>query len=1058
VKKTRIFNFIFPITNAPLGLAFRWIANFCDHSVASGINIIRLRKIMHNQIAMGVSLIMTCGVASAQIVERTEPVALDSPYVTVNLNRLANNQGPLEAPGGPVRFENIPLDLTPNGANNNLFLEKAGWPDWAKDSLEFYADYDVTPKEPTDTLPVVQIPTDDYSAVYVLASCENDVKYSNVLSLRIGAKKGFQQTTYRDYEFEIPRANQPTGPGVIKVLSGEKGNIFLIRLPLNATFSQDFSNHRALDVEITKKIRLSVSKPDAARFQYRPLGLPSGVHIYGMTFERAPLRFSLQAAQVGAVFNEPEAPAFNLHLKPVENSQIKTLTVRAKATDYYGTTQEFKTEEMVIGPLASFTEFDRTLSLPVRRRGYYVLDVTVESEGKVLLTRQTTFALLPKDTRQHRDKSPFGTWDFGGTHYTPGDSAMVGPLHVKAGLRYGMFALSQADRERYGVLKGSDYTTHTEANLETLDADIAKIKASGEIPARWMLFHEDVISGNHVTRTPSTFSGKPYTFNAEEQKKFDSMVNIIRQAVPKIRKAFPGIQIHLGNGVPHLMEEFLKHKLSPELFDVLGNEAASFQRLPESQPTDFVANNPSLWMQNEYLKYYDYKDKSVEQAYEIMYPSTNPGNVTLREQANYTVRNIMHSLAWKVPLIRFGSITDQGNSYYHSNWGGVGLMFARPDISPKPLYVATATLTQLLDGAKFTRIVPTGATTVYAFEFKKPDGGFVTCLWTPTAKQHVAVQTSQSSLVVTDLMSNSQTLPAKEGTVALVAGADPVFIESARGLKVVAGATIESLSAPGATLGGNIVVAALDDAAQLNVDSGEDDELQSYNFMQPRHAQPFEVKNSTEFGGLKNVLQVKPLQTEDKQWWLPGYAQLKFKNPLEIQGKPTHIGLMVNGNGGWGQIIFEFEDAAEQRWISLGSEQGGEPNPWLADWLSKDEFSRLKSSGVSDWNSNDIWGRSMINFTGWRYLQFPMPGNYPGEGYHWPYTSQWRCVKADNAPGDYIVHYPLKATKLAVTSRSKVLYGNQVLPVQRPEIYLKNLSVSYGNPDKVFWIPDPGQN
>ena len=35
-----------------------------------------------------------------------------------------------------------------------------------------------------------------------------------------------------------------------------------------------------------------------------------------------------------------------------------------------------------------------------------------------------------------------------------------------------------------------------------------------------------------------------------------------------------------------------------------------------------------------------------------------------------------------------------------------------------------------------------------------------------------------------------------------------------------------------------------------------------------------------------------------------------------LPGEPTEIGLMVNGNGGWGRIIFELEDAGGQRWIS----------------------------------------------------------------------------------------------------------------------------------------------
>src|SRR5690606_29639824 len=100
--------------------------------------------------------------------------------------------------------------------------------------------------------------------------------------------------------------------------------------------------------------------------------------------------------------------------------------------------------------------FRTTLKLPVSRRGYYAVNVTVENNGKVLLEKHTTFALLPKDTRKHRATSPLGTWDFSGAHYTPKDADLLGPLYVKAGLRYGMFGFSEAERDKYGILKGND--------------------------------------------------------------------------------------------------------------------------------------------------------------------------------------------------------------------------------------------------------------------------------------------------------------------------------------------------------------------------------------------------------------------------------------------------------------------------------------------------------------------------------------------------------------------------------------------------------------------------
>ena len=90
----------------------------------------------------------------------------------------------------------------------------------------------------------------------------------------------------------------------------------------------------------------------------------------------------------------------------------------------------------------------------MQRRGYYELAIRFVVGKGEMIRRETTFALLPPNTRKHRDESPFGTWDFTGGHYTPNEADAVGPLYVKAGLRYGMFGFTAEERKKYGVLIG----------------------------------------------------------------------------------------------------------------------------------------------------------------------------------------------------------------------------------------------------------------------------------------------------------------------------------------------------------------------------------------------------------------------------------------------------------------------------------------------------------------------------------------------------------------------------------------------------------------------------
>jgi len=178
--------------------------------------------------------------------------------------------------------------------------------------------------------------------------------------------------------------------------------------------------------------------------------------------------------------------------------------------------------------------------------------------------------------------------------------------------------------------------------------------------------------------------------------------------------------------------------------------------------------------------------------------------------------------------------------------------------------------------------------------------------------------------------------------------------------------------------------------------------------------------------------------------FLPMYSVLSLKKGVEIPGMPTSVGLMVNGNGGWGRFIFELEDAGGQRWISIGAENKGKPTRWMADRLTPEEFAALRASNMSDWNTNDSWKKSYINFEGWRYLSFPLPGNYPGEQYHWPYSSQWRYS------GDGVVKYPLTFTKLIITMPEKILKLTQYKKVKREAIYIKDLMVTYEVPEKAF--------
>jgi hypothetical protein len=239
-------------------------------------------------------------------------------------------------------------------------------------------------------------------------------------------------------------------------------------------------------------------------------------------------------------------------------------------------------------------------------------------------------------------------------------------------------------------------------------------------------------------------------------------------------------------------------------------------------------------------------------------------------------------------------------------------------------------------------------------------------------------------------------------------------------------------------------ISTLDKVADWQVEPERSQELEWYNFECPRRKGDFAFETVNKFDGIVLPLKVTPRLPVPGSSYLPMYSVLAHKTGIELPGEPTEIGLMVNGNGGWGRIMFELEDAAGQHWTSIGASTTGEPTRWMADWMSAAELAAMKTRTVADWNTNDPWQRSRINFEGWRYLKFPLPGNYPGEGYHWPFSSQWRST------GTGVVKYPLTFKKLIIELPEKALYLKTYAPVARQEIYLKDLQVTYETPEKAF--------
>ena len=437
-------------------------------------------------------------------------------------------------------------------------------------------------------------------------------------------------------------------------------------------------------------------------------------------------------------------------------------------------------------------------------------------------------------------------------------------------------------------------------------------------------------------------------------------------------------------------------------------------------------------MDRQLLDAYGYREKSVTQCHETIYPSTNPGNLSLETQAKYLIRHILHSMAWRIPQIRAGTLLDAGDSYYHSNWGGIGLFERAPEKAPKPVAISIATLTRVLDGAHYEDFLETGSDSAYLMSFSKKDGTTVFPFWVVRGTRDFTLLLDGASKArIVEANGLEKEVPVLQGTIRLDASPEPAYLILPKGGRV-ASVVLGLSKYEDQPVGRISKIDSLVSLEKWKVVPERSPELEMYNPLTPRRKGNFEFSIVSKIDGEGPALRVLPKPVKEGKSVMPMYAELAFQKRMELPGKPAEIGLWVDGNSSWSRVIFSLRDASGQRWVSIGAAAKG-ASEWMGDWLTPDLLKNYKPGKIADFNTDDPFGLSRINFDGWRYLGFPLPGQYPGEGYHWPANSQWF------SDGDGIVHYPLLLEKLIVEIPEKTLHLNRYAAVARPEIYLRNL-------------------
>ena len=849
--------------------------------------------------------------ASGDRLRAAAATAVTGPDVYVPISLAGEANARFEQPIGKARVDNggVPFELLA-GPADHLSLLPAQWKSWKLDPP--WSHENSVPAYLHDPqMPVLRVPLADYVAANVLAAADDDPKHAAAFTLRAGryGRGGNELDVQYDFYSPVPRRGQAKDVPPARLLQTPAGPLFHVRVPMGTAFAQDIE--KFIEIELTKEVRLARHRPDPNRFRYRPLGLPSGVHIAALTLERSPLQMRVGSRETGHAFVEPNLPTFQVSLRNVTGTaQEYTLTLQATHLD--GTVTEVQRR----GKVEAGATAELSLVVPTKKRGYHDLTAILNGAAqRPLLRRRTSFALLPPDTRKHRDRSPFGTYEFGGSHYTSREPDRMGPLYVKMGMRYGMFNAPPEARKKFGILKGNEPAMmHGPAVYEKVLAQ------HPDTPPAVLLFHETSISGRHITRTPDLFHDRPpYKLDEKEQKHFQTLWDQAIKAAKAMREKHPKVHIRFGNGPLPTREEFYRRKFPTELFDSAGNETGTFSSLPETQPPDYLAMNSSLWMDRQMLDAYGYKDKPVTMCHEVCYPSTNPGNLELDTQADYLVRHALHALAWGIPEFRPGILCDVGGNYRMSHWGSAGFCRAKPEYNVKPAFVAFATLTLILDGARFTRELPMMSAGLYGMEFQRPDGGQVYVLWTIRGRRPVQLNAEdRTAWKLIDGQANEVALRGNSKALELTVSSSPIYLVGKGKLTFTAAGQPEYDAKPA---GKTALLSSLANLDGWKVEEGRNPELEYYSFMLPRRRGDFAFEPLPAFEGREHVLRVTPRPIRQGKDTMPMYAVLTHAKGIPVPGTPTEIGLWVNGNSAWGRIMYELEDASGQRWVSLGAQQ-----------------------------------------------------------------------------------------------------------------------------------------
>ncbi len=869
-----------------------------------------------------------------------------------------------------------------------------------------------------------RVPYRHYQNVWLLAWV--DVKPNTVAR---GTLRFFREQAGYPASTDLEISDEAMKKGLVTKLAQKTAGgkpLYLVKVPVNSAGLYGLRDmaDQFLEFELSKPVALGRSYPDPIYYGYHPAGLPSSIHVVGITLEEAPFAFAVEPKETHFVFESP--------VKPVVTVRVTNLTAKAIKAAVTATTASFDGSEqrMVKGStsIAAGKSGEVELAFNLKRFGWHGLKVDVDAGGAVR-SADLSLVVLPSNTRTYgmaSNETRFGIWELSG-HYAAlmaGDFAgneRTLALYRKLGLRrVGLHtAFVTPDMlKRLDFLPNGPHTVGNHfANAVLPDGSVnatAMVQSvAGEVESVATNFAASsyFYGGEWAISEAIQYAPWPaYTgegdrgLTAEEQAAAGRHVKIFSAIGKGIREKRPGARLVLQWGAPQGTIAYLLAGMPRDLVDLFGMDAPQFELLPEISNVTGSIN--LLWAFRQKAAQLGWPRLPIAWCEGPFFP-TQPGALTESEQAEYQVRYTLMALAYGVEQFEAGIVPQDAGNYYGVEHYGAGIFHRRPLENPKPAVAAIATATAMICGADVVGPVDTGNPTTYCLAFRRArDKAMIYALWRVNGTVDATVKVNGAKPVVTDSMGNAAVCAVKDGAITVTLSSLPVWLTDAGQLGGFTLAAPRYADAPAPV---TRPLAAFT-ADRWAYDGADDKAYASNHFAMKRITDP---KLKAEFGqgedGHADAVAITlPVEPQDRPM-ATRYGALKAKKAVVIPGKAKALGVWIKGNSSWGRVVYQCRDAKGEIWISVGTKD--------------------------DWNCDDTHAWSYVSFEGWRYVRFPLPGSKTWDSVRDLETTWWGSRGGDPSTGsgrDGIVDLPLALEKIIVEARNEVpVLGEMKLIAER---------------------------